>query len=88
MATTDVFPAVSFTDDELASYLPAGWTLAADPPPRWDADKDTFRCTVVDGSDLDWPLAVTKADADAHGRIDALRRAVDKLDRERFKSFV
>ena len=43
---------------------------------------------VVDGSELDWDLWVPKADADQHGRIEALRRAVDKLDRMRFKSFL
>jgi hypothetical protein len=91
MATTDatdVFPAVSYTDDELASYLPAGWTLAASPAPNWDEKKATFRCTVIDGSDLAWPLAVGKDDADRHGRIEALRRAIDALDRGRFKSFL
>jgi hypothetical protein len=88
MATNETFPALSFTEIELASYLPAGWVLADDPPPGWDAKKGEFRCTVIDGSELDWPLAVTQKDVDAHGRIPALRRAVDKLDRERFKSFL
>jgi hypothetical protein len=88
MATTDLFPPVSYTDVELASYLPAGWTLAADPAPTWDEKEGAFRCTVYDGSDLDWPLLVGKGDVDAHGRIEALRRAIDKLDRMRFKSWL
>jgi hypothetical protein len=88
MATNESFPALSFTEVELASYLPSGWTLAPEPAPEWDAKEGAFRCTVIDGSDLDWPLVVAKKDVDAHGRIPALRRAVDKLDRERFKSFL
>ena len=88
MATSDTYPAVSFTDVELASYLPAGWVLATSPAPRWDDEKGVFRCTVVDGSDLEWPLAVGKGDVDEHGRIGALKRAIDKLDRERFKSWL
>jgi hypothetical protein len=43
---------------------------------------------VLDGSFLGWDLWVPKAEADKHGRIEALRRAVDKLDRMRFKSFL
>ena len=88
MATRDDHPPVSFTDVELASYLPAGWLLAESPPPTWDADEGAFRCTVIDGSELDWPLLVAKGDVDEHGRIPALKRAIDKLDRERFKSFL
>ena len=63
MATTDLLPPVSYTDVELASYLPAGWVLAEEPAPAWDEAKGAFRCTVIDGSDLDWELVVTKADA-------------------------
>ena len=88
MATRDTIPPVSFTEVELASYLPSGWLLVDDPAPGWDAEEGAFRCTVIDGSELDWPLLVTKGDVDEHGRIAALKRAIDKLDRERFKSFL
>jgi hypothetical protein len=86
--TTETSSDVGFTPVEIASYLPAGWTLAAEPAPRWDDDKGVYRCTVVDGCDLDWPLVVAKKDVDAHGRIDALKRAIDHLDRKRFKSWL
>ena len=86
--TTDLLPSVSFTTVELASYLPAGWTLAAEPAPSWDEGKGAFRCTVIDLCDLDWELVVPRKDVDAHGRIEALRRAVDHLDRKRFKSWL
>ena len=85
-ATTGDLP-LSYTPIELESYLPTGWSLA-ERDPAWDAKKSAFRVQVIDGSDLDWELVVPKAEADRHGRIEALRRAVDKLDRERFKSFL
>jgi len=78
---------LTYTPVELESYIPTGWSLATDEP-RWDAKKKAFRVKVIDGSELDWELLVPKADADQHGRIEALRRAVDKLDRGRFKSFL
>ena len=43
---------------------------------------------MIDGSDLEWELLVKKREVDEHGRIEALRRAVDKLFRERFKTFL
>jgi hypothetical protein len=78
---------VIYTDVEVESFLPAGWTLA-DAPCDWDASKEAFRCKVIDGSDLDWDLAVPRADVEQLGRIPALRHAVDELDRKRFKSFL
>jgi hypothetical protein len=85
---TDLLPPLTYTDVELESYLPSGWLLADGEEPSWDESESAFHAKVVDGSWLDWDLWVPKADADRHGRIEALRRAVDKLDRERFKSFL
>jgi len=84
---TDLLPPLTYTDVELESYLPAGWTLG-DLEPHWHDGEQAFHAKVLDGSELDWELWVPKAEADRHGRIEALRRAVDKLDRERFKSFL
>lgn len=86
--TTDILPPVSYTTLELASYLPAGWTLADEPAPAWDDAKGAWRCTVIDLCDLDWQLVVPQKEVAAHGRIEALRRAVDQLDRKRFKSWL
>ena len=87
MAATDLLPPLSYTDVELESYLVAGWVLG-NPEPHWDENEGAFHAKVVDGSELDWDLWVPRADAEKHGRIEALRRAVDKLDRMRFKSFL
>jgi hypothetical protein len=84
----DPVPPLLYTDVELESYIPSGWSLAEGRMCGWDAKDSAFRCTVVDGSDLDWELVVPLAETERHGRIEALRRAVDELDRKRFKSFV
>ncbi len=84
---TALLPPLTYTDVELESYLPAGWTLG-DLEPHWHEDKAAFHAKVIDGSELDWDLWIPKAEADRHGRIEALRRAVDRLDRMRFKTFL
>jgi hypothetical protein len=84
----DPVPPLIYTDVELESYIPSGWSLAEGGPRGWDEKEAAFRVKVLDGSDLDWELAVPLAETKRHGRIEALRRAVDELDRKRFKSFL
>ena len=85
-----------YTEDEVRSYLPSGWRLLAAEDANaeilphtfglWDAGKRVWRMRVVDNVDFDWPLVVKAADAaklGTNGRIEALRRAMDKLYRER-----
>ncbi|HVS01966.1 MAG TPA: hypothetical protein VMT16_04285 [Thermoanaerobaculia bacterium] len=81
-------PPVSYTDIELESYIPSGWVLAEGQAPEWDPGRQELRVTVLDSSDLDWILAVKRSDAERLGRIEALRQAVDRLDRERFESII
>jgi hypothetical protein len=85
-----------YTEEEVRSYLPSGWRLLAAEDANaeilpgtfgsWDARKRLWRMRVVDNVDFDWPLVVKAADAAKlgdGGRIEALRRAMDKLYRER-----
>ena len=87
---------LTYTEDEVRSYLPSGWRLLAveDAPAElsphlaghWDARKGAWRLRVLDNVDFDWPLVVKAADAaklGGNGRIEALRQAMDKLFRER-----
>lgn len=87
---------LGYTEDEIRSYLPSGWHLAAADDAnaelsphtfgRWDAAKRVWRMRILDNVDFDWPLVVKAADAvklGANGRLEALRRAMDKLYRER-----
>jgi hypothetical protein len=87
---------LGYTEDEIRSYLPSGWRLAAAEGPNaelsprtfghWDAARRVWRMRVLDNVDFDWPLVVKAADAaklGASGRLEALRRAMDKLYRER-----
>ncbi|HVR06809.1 MAG TPA: hypothetical protein VMW75_02075 [Thermoanaerobaculia bacterium] len=87
---------LTYTEDEIRSFLPSGWRLAAADDPtgemvpfafgHWDGRKGTWRMRVIDNVDFDWPLVVKAADAarlGANGRLEALRQAMDKLYRER-----
>jgi hypothetical protein len=74
---------LSYTLDELRSYLPSGWNLAAGEPGEWDPAGQAFRLTVVDDVEFDWPIEVGLADARRHGRLEALRRAFNRTQRER-----
>jgi hypothetical protein len=79
---------VIYTDVELESYIPAGWSLAPDDRPRWDEEGNRFRFRVIDTSDLDWQLEIPREKVERLGRIEALRQAVDHLNRQRFKSIL
>jgi len=68
---------IFYTDDELRSYLPSGWELAPKENDAWDPEKQVYRLTVIDEVDHDWPVKVTAADAQQHGRMEALRQAME-----------
>ena len=85
---------IAYSDEEIRSFLPAGWYLAvadAGPGPSgtegtWDAQKQTWQIRVVDNVDFEWPVVVKAGDVAAlgeRGRIEALRRAMNKVYRER-----
>jgi hypothetical protein len=87
MGTAQLIPPLMYTDDEIVGYIPSGWNLV-DGTARWDGDQDAFRFTVLDGSDLDWEVSVAQAAVAEHGRMQALHRAVDQLERKRFDTFL
>ncbi|HEY0782077.1 MAG TPA: hypothetical protein VGE98_06480 [Thermoanaerobaculia bacterium] len=78
-----------YNEEEIRSFLPTGWRLggrienAEGTDGFWDAKKGVWRATVVDNVDFDWPVVVKGAEAASLGRIEALRRAFDKLYRDR-----
>jgi hypothetical protein len=83
---------IGYTVEEVCSFLPSGWKIAnSDPGPDgtegvWDPKKRAWRLGVQDGVDFEYPLVVRAEDVaalGANGRIEALRRAFDKLNRER-----
>lgn len=73
--------ALSYVVDEVRSYLPSGWSLT-EPAGRWDAKRRAWTIGVLDGADQDWTVAVKAADAEALGRMEALKRAMDRVWRE------
>jgi len=73
---------LSYTDPEIRSYLPSGWNLA-DGPGTWDPKKNVWRTMVMDNVDFDYPVEVKPAEASSLGRLEALRKAIDRVYRER-----
>jgi hypothetical protein len=74
---------LQYTETEIRSYLPTGWALAGNPDGVWDPKKKVWQATVLDNVDFDWPVKVTAGEMDKHGRLEALRLAMDKVFRER-----
>ncbi len=74
---------VRYTPEELRSYLPSGWELADDGAVEWDGRREALTLRVIDNVKFDWPVTVRAKDAAAHGRLEALRRAMDQVFRER-----
>ncbi|HVT61762.1 MAG TPA: hypothetical protein VHR45_25610 [Thermoanaerobaculia bacterium] len=81
-----------YTEEELRSFLPSGWDLAGNGEGTggrmgsWDPEKRVWSIRVLDNVEFDWPLVVKEDDALAlgpRGRLEALRRAMDKVYRER-----
>lgn len=73
---------LSFTRREILDYLPGGWVLGhRDDPGHWNERKRQWEVTVEDIAELRWQLEVPAKAAREHGRIEALRRAIDRLHR-------
>ena len=72
-----------YTEAEIRSLLPSGWNVLGEPPGAWDAKEKVWRATVIDNVDFDWPVEIGAGEAARLGRLEALRRAVDRLYRER-----
>jgi hypothetical protein len=74
---------VGYTETEIRSYLPTGWNLVGTPTGTWDPKKKVWHATLLDNVDFDWPVEVKAGDASSMGRLEALRRAIDRVYRER-----
>lgn len=72
-----------YTETEVRSFLPTGWDLVGMPEGSWDPKKKTWRATVIDNVEFDWPVVVKADDAASLGRLEALRKAFDRVYRER-----
>lgn len=73
---------LTFLPIEVTSYLPSGWGLIDEHGGRWDARRRAWSAEVYDSADNQWTIRVAGADADKHGRLAALKLAVDELYRE------
>lgn len=74
---------LTYTETEINSVLPTGWSLTRDGAGAWDAERKVWRLRILDNVDFDWPVVVKADDAGSLGRYEALRRAMDVVYRER-----
>jgi hypothetical protein len=82
-ASTAAAPPFDYTSDELRSYLPSGWAILDGGRGAWDPKRRTLTVRILDNVDFDWPVTVTAAAAGEHGRLEALRLAMDDTFRSR-----
>lgn len=74
---------LSYTDTEIRSFLPTGWDIVGDGKGTWDSKKRTWQVSVLDNVEFDWPVVVKADDVTSLGRMEALRRAMNAVYRER-----
>jgi hypothetical protein len=74
---------LSYTETEIRSYLPTGWGLTEEGVGSFDAKKKVWRTMVIDNVEFDWPVEVKPSEVDSLGRLEALRKAIDRVFRER-----
>ena len=76
------FRPLTYSQDEIVGHLPTGWTISdSNPAGIWDAQKTCWTVFVADGADVEWRLEVYGSQAAQHGRIEALKLAIDRLYR-------
>lgn len=73
---------LAYTEIEIRSYLPSGWGIARGGGGRWDPRSGRFSVQVYDGADNTWEIAVDAAQAGKAGRLEALRAAIDRVQRK------
>lgn len=72
---------LTYTEIEIRSYLPSGWGIAPGGG-RWDPRSGRFSVQVYDGADNTWEIAVDAEKAGKAGRLEALRAAIDRVQRK------
>lgn len=73
---------ISYIDTEVRSHLPSGWELV-EGAGSWDEDRQAWVVRVRDEVDFDWEVAVKSAETEKLGRMEALRQAMDRVQRGR-----
>lgn len=73
---------ISYMETEVLSHLPSGWDLV-DGAGAWDGDREAWVIRVIDEVDFDWDVAIRPDKAEKLGRMEALRQAMDRVQRGR-----
>ena len=71
-----------YTEIEIRSFLPSGWVIVPGGAGKWDPRSGRFSVQVYDGADNTWEIAVETDAAGKAGRLEALRAAVDRVQRK------
>jgi hypothetical protein len=80
---------ITYSDEEVRSFLPSGWALADrstgedGTAGEWDAKKRAWKIGVIDNVEFEYPVVVKAAELSDGGRIEALKRAMNRVFRER-----
>jgi len=72
---------VSYSEVEIRSYLPSGWSIAPGASGRWDAARGAWSIDVSDGADNVWTVSVP-ATAAANDRLGAFKAEIGRLERK------
>jgi hypothetical protein len=73
---------LSYIDTETRSLLPSGWGIRPGSSGRWDPKAGRWSIEVYDGADNVWTIAVESSVAGRMGRLEALRAAIERLQRK------
>jgi len=72
---------IVYTDLEVRSFLPSGWGIHGRGGGQWDPREGRWSIEVYDGADNVWTIEVAGRDAERAGRHEALRQAIDRIQR-------
>ena len=70
-----------YTTTEIKSFLPSGWVLLDGAAMAGRSDT-AWTIRVLDIADTQWDLEVGSAQVAKHGRLEALKRVIDRVYRE------
>ena len=71
---------ITYTETEVRSVLPSGWSIVAGDVGRWNAVKGTWSIEIQDGADQRWTVDVesSAAGGDRLGALDAKIRRIER----------
>ena len=73
---------IRYTSLEVSGLLPSGWNqMVPAESAAWEPRRRIWSLTVYDGAGVEWELVVLAKEIESHGRLQALRLAIDRVYR-------